>query len=69
MHRDTSNASNNTTDAPTNTTTSATSVITRSTDTCIYGVGIVAVQTRAACMFFTYNKKYFYTSNKEQAKD
>ena len=52
----------------TSATTSATGAITRSSDTYIYGVGIVAAQAISVCVFFTYNKKHFQGANKGEVK-
>ena len=59
---DASNASNettcatNTATAPPTSTTSTTTT-TRSSDTCVYGLGILAVLAIIVCVFFTYNMR------------
>ena len=42
---------------------------TRSSDTCVCGVGTVAVLTIRVCAFFLYIKKSSQSSNKEQARE
>ena len=69
--RDTSNASNETTSATTTTTTPATStnntVTTRSSDTYVYGVGILAVPAIGICVFFAYTTSQ--AENKKQVNE
>ena len=67
--RNSSNANNDATDATTSTTLSTTDVIARSSDTYIYGVGIVPVLAIGACVFLSYNKRFSQTTNKEQVKE
>ena len=55
--------------ATTSATVCATGAITRSSDTYIYGVGIVAVLAIVAYVFFAYNKKHSQSANKEQFKE
>ena len=50
-------------------TTSASNAIIRSSDTYIYGVGIVAVLTIGGCVLSAYNKKSYQPMNKEQTKE
>lgn len=62
------NNATSTATSATSATTFATSVITRSSDTYIYGNGIVAVLVIAACVFFAYNTKSSQAANKEPIK-
>ena len=62
--RDTSNASSDATNTNISAYTSATDAITRSTNTNIYGVGIVTVVAIDGSIFFAYSKKSSQTSNK-----
>ena len=54
---DTTNASNETINGRNETTSSNNNTTTRSNDTYVYGVGILAVLTIGACVFFTYQLK------------
>ena len=62
--RDTSNASNQTTSATNTVTTPAKSTTnTATSDTYIYGVGILAVLVIGVCMFFAYNTSQAVNKN------
>ena len=61
---DTTNASNETINGRNETTSSNNNTTTRSNDAYVYGVGILAVLTIGACVFFTYQLK-----NKKQDND
>ena len=67
--RNTSNASNDTTNTTTSANTSASNVVTRSTDTYIYGVGIVAVLATGVSIFYAYNKISSQTPNKTTCQE
>ena len=72
---DISNASNEPSNAtagltiPANVTTNpATNASKGSSDTCIYGVGILAVSTIGVCVFFKYNKKAGHVIHEQPIK-
>ena len=66
---DTSNVSNDGTYTITSATTYATVAITRSSDVYIYGVGVVGVLSRGACVFFAYIKTCKTTGITQYALD
>ena len=66
---DTSSASSNAIEATTSATTSAACAITRFSNSYIYGVGAVPVLAIGTFVYFKYNKRSSYASNKEQFKE
>ena len=70
---DTANASNEATSATNNASNETTSVTntatTRSSDTCVYGVGIFAVLAIGACVFFAYNTSHAKKQANEEKQD